>query len=91
MTTPTGPQPPRPYRWFPSSEEKLAVLREAAASRGIILDAQRPPTADEAETLADELMDILTDRGFEADWEITPFGGLVEDVIDIVYPYVDPD
>ncbi|WP_457033721.1 hypothetical protein [Kitasatospora sp. P5_F3] len=89
MTAPAGP--PEPFSWFVSSQEKQAILREAATSRGVTLHVQRPPTPEEAETLADELMDILIGRGFEADWEITSFGGLVEDVIDIVYPYVDPD
>jgi MarR-like DNA-binding transcriptional regulator SgrR of sgrS sRNA len=69
--------------WFTGTDEALATLRRAAATRGITLHPQAAPTSEATEELTDELSDILlTENGFDSDWEITPFGDMVEGLID---------
>ncbi|MFD0279291.1 hypothetical protein ACFVHB_36090 [Kitasatospora sp. NPDC127111] len=86
MTTPDRPA------WFTGSDEKLAVLRRAAEARGVVLDPDTPPREEDAQELTDELADVLlTEHCFDADWEITPFGDLVEGLIDALNLYAYPD
>jgi hypothetical protein len=85
MSDPTRPA------WFTGREEALAVLRRAARDRGITLDPATAPNADEAWELSEGLCSILIAEGFEGDWEITPFGDMVEDLIDGLHQYAEPD
>ncbi|MFD8707677.1 hypothetical protein ACFV1W_34690 [Kitasatospora sp. NPDC059648] len=95
LTTAThDPQTPDPDRpaWFTGSDEKLALLRRAGEARGVVLDPATPPGQADAEELTDELADILLSEDcFDADWEITPFGDLVESLIDALNRYAYPD
>ncbi len=81
---------PRPA-WLQGSADKLAVLREAAAESGVTLHQDTPPSAGEAQDLAEALGTTLLQRGFEADWEINAFGSLVEELIDYLHQYAYPD
>ncbi len=85
MTTMPGPTK---LVWFSGPAAALGVLREAAAARGITLRSDVPPSLDEAQALEEELADVLIAKGFEGDWELTRFGGLVEDLIDALSLYV---
>ncbi|GAA4833813.1 hypothetical protein [Kitasatospora terrestris] len=88
MSTPDLGRP----AWFTGSDEKFAVLRRAAQARGVVLDPVTPPGEHDAQELTDELADVLlAESGFGADWEITPFGDLVEDLIDALNHYAYPD
>ncbi|MFE4973562.1 hypothetical protein ACFRAR_15780 [Kitasatospora sp. NPDC056651] len=97
-TSPPGPRtrhaephdPDRPA-WFTGSAEKLAVLRRAAAARDVVLDPGTPPGEEDARLLTDALAGLLLDGGFDGDWNPTPFGHLVEDLIDALDNYADPD
>ncbi|MFJ5924297.1 hypothetical protein ACIQF6_17030 [Kitasatospora sp. NPDC092948] len=94
-TTPTcepgTPDPDRPT-WLTGTDDKLTLLRRAAQARGVVLDAAAPPTETDAQELTDELADLLlSGDGFEADWEITQFGDLVESLIDALNRYAYPD
>ncbi|MFD8755163.1 hypothetical protein ACFV0O_29950 [Kitasatospora sp. NPDC059577] len=87
------PAPDRPA-WFTGPEESLALLRGAAESGGVSLDPDTPPGEEDARVLTDELADVLLsgdcfDR--DRDWEITPFGDLVETLIDTLNRYAYPD
>ncbi|MQS16372.1 hypothetical protein F7Q99_30255 [Streptomyces kaniharaensis] len=87
----TTPDPDRPA-WFTGSDEKLAVLRRAAEARGVVLDPATPPSEENAQELTDELADVLlTEKCFDANWDITPFGDLVESLIDGLHRYAYPD
>ncbi|MDH6711367.1 hypothetical protein P3T27_008125 [Kitasatospora sp. MAA19] len=94
LTTPArGPHTPNSDRpaWFTGSDEKLALLHRAAQARGVVLDPAAPPGEDDAQELTDELADILlTDDCFDGDWETTPFGDLVESLIDALNHYAYP-
>ncbi|MDH6137887.1 hypothetical protein P3T37_007325 [Kitasatospora sp. MAA4] len=81
---------PRPA-WFRGCAETLAVLKGAAAGCGVTLHQDTAPTVDQAQALEEELADTLIARGFEGDWEITPFGSLVENLIDALHRYAYPD
>ncbi|MEU9133006.1 phosphatase PAP2 family protein [Kitasatospora sp. NPDC048540] len=91
------PQPPvaggGPYRlaWFTGSAEARATLDLAAQNRGVTLSPTTPPGTEEAQELVDALSDLLLREGFADDWEITPFGSLVEDLIDSLSRYAYPD
>ncbi|MFB8206020.1 hypothetical protein [Kitasatospora purpeofusca] len=85
------PDPHRPA-WFTGSDEKLAVLRRAADARGVALDPNNPPDEAQAQELTDALADfLLTEGGFDGNWQTTPFGDLVEDLIDALTRYAHPD
>ncbi|MFB7616851.1 hypothetical protein [Kitasatospora sp. NPDC056181] len=88
---PHAPDPDR-LAWFTGSDEQLALLRRAAEERGVVLNPATPPGQEDAEELTDELADILlAEDCFDADWEITPFGDLVESLIDALNRYAYPD
>ncbi|MGW2871293.1 hypothetical protein ACWDD9_20985 [Kitasatospora sp. NPDC001119] len=87
----TAPDPHRPT-WFAGSDEKLTVLRRAAEARGVALDPATPPSEEDAQELTDRLADILlAEGGFDGDWRTTPFGDLVEGLIDALHRYAYPD
>ncbi|MEU9045613.1 MULTISPECIES: hypothetical protein [unclassified Kitasatospora] len=89
----TDRHPDRPA-WFTGSDDSLALLRRAAGAVGVPLDPDTPPGEEDAQQLTDELGDILlTEHCFDADrdWEITPFGDLVETLIDTLNRYAYPD
>ncbi|MEV6212558.1 hypothetical protein [Kitasatospora sp. NPDC051914] len=78
--------------WFTGSDEKLTVLRRAAEVRGVVLHPDTPPGESDAQELTDELADLLlTEDCFDANWEITPFGDLVESLIDALNRYAYPN
>ncbi|GAA1236743.1 hypothetical protein GCM10009665_28650 [Kitasatospora nipponensis] len=95
LTTPTrDPHAPDPHRpsWFTGPDETLALLRRAARARDVVLDPAEPPTEADAQELTDALADVLlTEDCFDADWEITPFGDVVESLIDALNRYAYPD
>lgn len=81
----------RPLR-FTGSDGKPAVLRRAAAARGVVLDPDTPPGGSDAREPADGLADsLVTEGGFDGDWRTTPFGDLVEDLVDALDRYAHPD
>jgi hypothetical protein len=78
--------------WFTGRGEMLAVLHRAARERGVVLDPVVPPGEEEAGELTDALVNVLlTEGGFDGEWEITPFGDLVESLIDGLHRYAYPD
>ncbi|MEV7603710.1 hypothetical protein AB0O91_40700 [Kitasatospora sp. NPDC089797] len=88
---PSAPHDGRPG-WFTGSDEKLTLLRRVAGARGVVLDPDTPPAEADAEELTDGLADVLlTEHCFDADWETTPYGDLVESLIDALNPYAYPD
>ncbi|WP_354644277.1 hypothetical protein [Kitasatospora camelliae] len=71
--------------WFTGPDEALAVLRRAAERRGVTLDPAVPPGAEEAGELTEALSDILlSEGGLDGELEMTPFGTMIEDLLDLL-------
>jgi hypothetical protein len=81
-STAHGPPP----AWFPGNSRAygfLIELTEGNAGVRSAVTADRPPSEEVVEEILDHLSDRLTDVGFTGDWEITPLGERIEDLIDI--------
>lgn len=72
--------------WFPGNREAYGFLVELSEGKAEVrsaVTADRPPSEEVVEDLLDHLGDRLTDVGFTGDWEITPLGERIEDLIDV--------